>query len=686
MKYKIRSGTSKKIVLVIVDKPAKSYGANPHKTKIGDDLLSICNVYLPKLEVHCLSAVPAWVEKIGIKQIREHTASFWKELDKIKPTVIVSMGKDSHRALAEISVDVPVFECGSIHDYSEKKISFTNVHQTFTRAYHTLKGTLYPIPITSNLSRIVMQSARYNELAVDFEWNPETGVPHSVGLAAGQVAGGFLLNDRVREVIKNAFQNKNMVLVGHNIVADCRKLFRYIGNGIQCKFIDTLLLKRQLDFSNKQLGLKHLADRYLLLEDYWTGIEYKDFFAPSPKLLKYTAGDAWATLLLWSRLYEDHQDKWEHMAVARELDMHMVLPVSYMVEGGIKIDTKILNKQRKALRKQEVEVLDYFTKNYDINPASPLQVLEVLQKKHKVKSSGVEVLTKLNTTFANKVLEYRKVNKLLTTYIDKIPEMADEHGLIHCNLSLAGTVTGRMSSSKPNMQNIPPSVRGIFKSVFDEEGVLITVDASQSELRCLAYLSGSKYLIDAYAKGTDMHTLVSDLAGIKRKNAKVLNFAYVYGSSKMGLINQLIMSGLNKSEANKIVIKFLETMKEIGIDSYQRSLIDKAKQNGYIYSPYGRVGTRLNTTQVVNFPIQSFSADLNKERIIYMFNKLKEKKLVSRIWMEFHDAMELDVYKPELDTVRELLDTIDTRIPDVLGKGINIQLPLDVKEHGVNWE
>ena len=83
MKYKVRSGTSKKTVLVIIDKPAKSYEANPHKTKIGDDLLSICNVYLPKLEVRCLSAVPVWVEKIGIKQIREHTASFWKDLDEI---------------------------------------------------------------------------------------------------------------------------------------------------------------------------------------------------------------------------------------------------------------------------------------------------------------------------------------------------------------------------------------------------------------------------------------------------------------------------------------------------------------------------------------------------------------------------------------------------------------------------
>ena len=206
-------------------------------------------------------------------------------------------------------------------------------------------------------------------------------------------------------------------------------------------------------------------------------------------------------------------------------------------------------------------------------------------------------------------------------------------------------------------------------------------------VRCLAYLSNSQYLIDAYNQGKDMHTLVSELAGIERKNAKTLNFAYVYGSSEFGLINQLIMSGVPKASASTTVKLFMDTMSQIGIAEYQRKLIDKAKKLGYIYSPYGRVGTRLKTTQVVNYPIQSFSADLNKQRIIQMFELLKKYRLKSRIWLEFHDAMELDVLNSELEIVRELLHTqIKTAIPDVLGKGINLNLPLDVKEHGVNWE
>ena len=127
-------------------------------------------------------------------------------------------------------------------------------------------------------------------------------------------------------------------------------------------------------------------------------------------------------------------------------------------------------------------------------------------------------------------------------------------------------------------------------------------------------------------------------------------------------------------------------MNKLGIKDYQNKLLAKAKKLGYIYSPYGRVGTRLNPTQVINFPIQSFSADLNKMRIIYVFNRLREEKLISRIWLEFHDAMELDIYKPEQEQVFNIVNELDLTIPDVLSKDISIKLPLDIKENGVNWQ
>jgi DNA polymerase-1 len=367
--------------------------------------------------------------------------------------------------------------------------------------------------------------------------------------------------------------------------------------------------------------------------------------------------------------------------------MDMILPVAYMVHGGIKIDKQKLKKQLTSLKLKENKLLSEFETKHKINPASPLQVLEFLKKrKHKIKSTGIDALSKLNDEVVDKLIEYRKISKLTTTYLDKLADMADDKDLIHCNLHLANTITGRMSSSNPNMQNIPPDVRPIFASVFGQDGNLVTVDASQSELRCLAYLSKSKYLIDSYNEGTDMHSLVSKLAGISRKNAKVLNFAFVYGSSEFGLKNQLVKAGVEMSKADTVVGSFIDTMDKLGIREYQQKLLDKAKKLNYIYSPYGRVGTRLNPTQVVNFPIQSFSADLNKMRIIYVFNRLREEKLISRIWLEFHDAMELDIYKPEQKQVYDIINELDLTIPDVLNKGIEIQLPLDVKENGVNWQ
>ena len=126
-------------------------------------------------------------------------------------------------------------------------------------------------------------------------------------------------------------------------------------------------------------------------------------------------------------------------------------------------------------------------------------------------------------------------------------------------------------------------------------------------------------------------------------------------------------------------------MKQLGIADYQTKLLTKANQTKYNTSVYGRIGERLNPTQVVNFPVQSFSADLNKIRIIQMYDLLRDNNLLSRIWLEFHDAMELDVHKDELEEVITLVKSLDTRIPDILNKHISLDLPIDIKYTDKNW-
>lgn len=690
LKYKkIQSGN--KTVLFVVDTPSQLYDhtGSMKNSKLVHMLSTLSKEWLQEFNVYVTHAIKCRQAEgtIKIASIRECNQYLAEDIDKIKPNAVITLGDTAKKSMNEylvgtIPTDMTVHNAPSLIVDNQSTVT-----EVLNRVWHELHKVLLPIPLTTNLSRVLLQAAKTKLIALDFEWNPDTGIAHSVGLAAGQVAGGFVLDKHTEKAIENILVDESMTIVGHNIAEDVRRVIDKFGARIRCQFIDTLLLKRELVFNLRQGGLKYFAERYLLLEEYWKEITVEDFESPSPKLLRYTGGDAWATLSLYNKFKQDFKNEWKHMELARDIDMEMILPVAYMVHGGIRIDLKKLKKQLTTLKLKENKLLQEFESVHKINPSSPVQVLELLKKrKHKVKSTGVETLSKLNDEVVDKLLEYRKISKLTTTYLSKLPAMADKNDLIHCNLHLANTITGRMSSSNPNMQNIPPDVRPIFSSVFGEEGNLVTVDASQSELRCLAYLSGSKYLIDSYNAGTDMHTLVSEIAGISRKNAKVLNFAFVYGSSEFGLKNQLVKAGVQVSKADTVVQSFIDTMDKLGIREYQQKLLDKAKKLKYIYSPYGRVGTRLNPTQVVNFPIQSFSADLNKMRIIYVFNRLREEKLISRIWLEFHDAMELDIYKPEQEQVYKIVEELDLTIPDVLNKGIEIQLPLDVKENGVNWQ
>ena len=689
LKYKkVQSGN--KTVLFVVDTPSQLYDhtGSMKNSKLLNMLSTLSKDWLQEFNVYVTHAVKCRQAEgtIKIAAIRECNTYLVEDIEKIKPDAVVTFGDTAKKAMQEYCGKFP--QNIQVHNAPPIVVdNQTTVTEVLNRVWHELHNLLLPIPLTTNLSRVLLQAARTKLIAIDFEWNPATGIAHSVGLAAGTVAGGFILDSHTEKAIENILVDKSMTIVGHNIAEDVRRVIDKFGTRIRCQFIDTLLLKRELVFNLRQGGLKYFAERYLLLENYWKEITVEDFDSPSPKLLKYTGGDAWATLCLYNKFKQDFKNEWNHMEAARAIDMDMILPVAYMVHGGIKIDKKKLKKQLTSLRLKENKLLSEFETTHKINPASPAQVLQLLKKrKHKIKSTGIDALSKLNDAVVDKLIEYRKLSKLTTTYLNKLGDMSDENDLIHCNLHLANTITGRMSSSNPNMQNIPPDVRPIFASVFGKDGNLVTVDASQSELRCLAYLSGSKYLIDAYNEGTDMHTLVSQLAGISRKNAKVLNFAFVYGSSEFGLKNQLVKAGVDMSKADDVVKSFISTMDKLGIREYQQKLLDKAKKLNYIYSPYGRVGTRLNPTQVVNFPIQSFSADLNKMRIIYVFNRLREEKLVSRIWLEFHDAMELDIYTPEQNTVYKIVEELDLTIPDVLNKGIEIQLPLDVKENGVNWQ
>lgn len=686
-RIKIQDGPAG-IVMIVLGTPTRMAEA---RGDIAHDAVSTVvkqytKKYLQDCEVWITSSVKCYPNDWSVKTHEARWCSTYldKDIKETKPIKVIAMGDIARMTCKEIEQEYE----SCVHPLQLKEGALPRtIVEAYSRTGKELRNELGKIPWEPRLLPVMRQALREQYVGLDFEWNPETDVTHTVGFSSSTSCHAIPLCDKARHLIKRLVSNEDITIVGHNIISDVIRIMKWVRpKDIKCRFMDTLVLKRQLASHLPVGGLKFFAHSYLYLEDYAKDITLEDYNEYSEKLRVYCAGDAYVGVLLYQYFKDKYKDKWDVMAPARDIDMDMILPVADMIKGGIAVDETNLNKMTKEIDTQVDVLLEELSTEYEINPSSPTQVLDKCNELgFNIESTGEAVLKKINHAFTNKILEYRKYSKLATTYTTKIPEWLSIDGRLHCNLHLASTVTGRMTSSKPNMQNVPPKVRPCFQSIFGEDGILMTVDASQSELRCLAYLANSKYLIDSYNKGIDMHTLVAQLAGIDRRDAKTLNFAYVYGASDFRMQQELVKLGKSMSKAKKITQDYIKSMQKLGIADYQRKLLTKANQTKYNTSIYGRIGERLNPTQVVNFPVQSFSADLNKIRIIQMYDKLRENNLLSRIWLEFHDAMELDIHVTELDKVIELIKSLDTRIPDMLNKRITLDLPIDIKYENKNW-
>ncbi|MEM3062953.1 MAG: DNA polymerase, partial [Nitrososphaerota archaeon] len=519
-----------------------------------------------------------------------------------------------------------------------------------------------------------------NILALDLEWDIKGNI-HTVGIANEKLAGAFQLNE-VLEKLKTLLESPHNTIIGHSISGDIAKLIK-LGIQPKCAFIDTIILSREFGVSEttQDDGLDYFAENYLMMERYWKDIKYPDDFQEyNSKLAYYCASDAYASILLYKRFQEDFKAEWKQMKTAREIDMAMILPVASMELMGIKLDINVYNKHKEKLQQALEKKRQEITTLYGINPGSPQQVLQALREEgYEIATTNAETLTTLNHALAKAVLDYRELHTLVTRYLTEI--QVDENHLIHPKYMISKANTGRGATVNPNLQNIPKDLRDMLVSKFDKDGQLVTIDANQSEYRCMAYLSGYKPLIEAYMQGIDMHTWTSELCKIPRKQAKNLNFARLYGASRTRLETMLVKDGLDTKDAKEIVSDYLELTK--GLEEYQRRVVDEAMKRGYVESPYGRRGYRLNYTQVINFPVQSFSSDLNKIRLIKLFNLMKS--MLSHIWLEFHDGIEIDLWLPEKERLLELVEELPKTIPDVCKKGINLPLPLEIKFHTKGW-
>ena len=374
-----------------------------------------------------------------------------------------------------------------------------------------------------------------------------------------------------------------------------------------------------------------------------------------------------------------------------QIDLPLVPVLARMEQAGVQIDTGALDTMSSKLEREAAskgrEIYDLAGVEFNIN--SPKQLGDVLFNrlslpkpvkygKGRTISTAVDVLEGLaiDHAVARLVLEYRQLTKLKSTYVDALPALINPStGRVHTTFGQTGTSTGRLSSTNPNLQNIPIRTelgREIRAAFIAEPGhVLLAADYSQIELRLLAHFSGDPLLVEAYRRGDDIHTLTaSQVFGVPplmvtsdhRRQAKVVNFGIVYGLSPFGLSQQL---GIEPSAAKQFIQAYFDRYS--GVQRFIDRTLDEARRDGRVKTLFGRVRpipdiNSKNANQrgfaertAVNTPLQGTAADLIKLAMIQIDKEMHERKMRSRMTLQVHDELVFDVLESEVDAVKTLV-------------------------------
>lgn len=395
-----------------------------------------------------------------------------------------------------------------------------------------------------------------------------------------------------------------------------------------------------------------------------------------------------------------------------EIEMPLVFTLYDMEKNGVKVEAEALKLYGDQLGDKIVELEKeiYEDANETFNINSPKQLGVVLFENMKIPggrktktgySTAADVLEKLAPEYpiVAKILEYRQLTKLKSTYADGLAGYIQEDGRIHGKFNQTVTATGRISSTEPNLQNIPVRVelgRMIRKVFVPEEGyVFVDADYSQIELRVLAHCSGDEQLIKAYREEADIHRITAsqvfhvpfdEVTDLQRRNAKAVNFGIVYGISSFGLSQDL---SITRKEAAKYIEDYFHTYP--GIKAFLDDAVAHAKENGYVKTLFGRrrpvpelassnfVQRSFGERVAMNAPIQGPAADIMKIAMIGVNKRLKEQKLKSRLVLQVHDELLIEAYHAEIDTVKEILR-------EEMEQAASLDVPLEIDMHtGNNW-
>ena len=525
---------------------------------------------------------------------------------------------------------------------------------------------------------------------------------------------------KILEIFRPVYENPKILKVGQNLKYDLTVLANYDIH-LSDPLFDTMLAHYLIQPELRH-NMDYLAEIYL---NYKT-IHIEELIGPKgrgqknmgdlePKdIYKYACEDADVTLRLMKPLAEELRKNGVE-EVFQNIEMPLMPVLARMERNGVVLDTDTLKEVENdfTLRLQTLEKDIYELAGHEFTINSPRQVGEVLfgelklsEKVKKTKSgqysTSEEVLRDLHSKhpIVQKILDYRGLKKLLSTYVEALPKLINPAtGHIHTSFNQAVTATGRLSSSNPNLQNIP--VRGedgreIRKAFIPEAGeIFFSADYSQIELRIMAHLSGDEHMIEAFNAGHDVHAAtaarifhkdIKDISKDERRKAKTANFGIIYGISAFGLAERMDVS---RTEAKELIDSYFEMYPKI--KDYISKAVDTAREKGYIETEFGRrrylpdINSRNAVVRgyaernAVNAPIQGTAADIIKIAMIRVQQRLDAEGCKARMMLQVHDELNFSVPTDEFDKVKRIV------IEEMQGTyKMSVPLEADCGE-GKNW-
>ena len=541
-------------------------------------------------------------------------------------------------------------------------------------------------------------------------------INHNYEGAEKQLEQGFVL-----EALKPFLESDEIPKIGHNLKYD-RHILQNAGIDLKGKLLDTMLFSYVNNSTITRHNLDAVSKRYLNINP----TSYEDVAGKGAKQIPfsevsidvasdYASEDADISLKLYEHIEPMVQKERKLAKLYSEIEGPLIYTLGDIERNGVLIDSEKLNQQSKELEAKILKLERKVQKNAgeDFNLGSPKQLQEILYEKLGLPvikktpkgqpSTSEAVLQELSMDFpiVHDILSYRAISKLKSTYTDKLPKMINSNtGRVHTSYHQAVTATGRLSSSDPNLQNIPirsEEGRRIREAFIAPEGYkILAADYSQIELRIMAHLSKDQGLMDAFAKGQDIHQAtaaeifsinIDDVTPNQRRSAKAINFGLIYGMSAFGLSKQL---QITRAEAQNYIEQYFERYP--GVKNYMDETKFSAKQNGYVETVLGR---RLYLADIessnyqrrqyaersaINAPMQGTAADLIKMAMTDLHSKIRNESLDAKIIMQVHDELVIEVNENQLDELSDLTVNI---MADIFKLDVDLKVDADI---GNNWD